>query len=82
MDKIIAGASVYCVGKRFALPLNGTGYAELKGIADINLSLEYRYTKLLSVFLHINNLAASRYYQWYQYPLQRFNFMAGFTYAL
>ncbi len=82
MDKIIAGASVYYVGKRFALPLNGTGYAELKGIADINLSLEYRYTKLLSVFLHINNLAASRYYQWYQYPLQRFNFMAGFTYAL
>lgn len=82
MDKIIAGASVYYVGKRYALPLNGAAYKELNGIADINLSLEYRYTKLLSVFLHINNLAASRYYQWNQYPSQRFNFLAGFTYAL
>ena len=82
MDKIIASAAVYYIGERYALPLSGSGVADLKGVADINLGVEYRYTKLLSAFIHINNLGAARYYQWYQYPSQRFSFMIGFTYAL
>lgn len=54
---------------------------ELKGYTDINLGIEYRYTKLLSGFLNLNNILGQRYYRWYNYPSQRFNFMIGVTYS-
>ena len=81
-DKIIVGAEIYYIGKRYALPLSGTGMLDLNSIVDLNLSVEYRYTKMLSAFIHLNNIAANTYYRWNQYPSQRFNFMIGFSYAL
>jgi hypothetical protein len=50
-------------------------------IIDFNLGFEYRYSKILSGFVNINNLTAGRYQNWYNYPNQRFNLMAGITYA-
>lgn len=55
--------------------------SELKGYADVSLGLEYRYTKLLSAFMQFNNIGNVRYFRWYNYPSQRFNFMAGITFA-
>jgi outer membrane receptor protein involved in Fe transport len=55
---------------------------ELQGIADINLGLEYRYNKILSGFLRLNNIGNTRYYKWNNYPVQGFSVMAGFTYSL
>ncbi len=55
--------------------------SELKGYADINLGVEYRYTKLLSGFINLNNILGQRYYKWYNYPSQRFNLMIGVTYS-
>ncbi len=52
---------------------------ELKGITDINIGAEYRYTKLLSGYLNFNNIGSFRYYRWNNYPLQRFNMMLGIT---
>jgi hypothetical protein len=49
-------------------------------IFDINLSGEYRFTKQLSAFLNLNNLAFDRYYRWYNYPSEKFNFLAGVSY--
>ena len=77
-DKILVGADVFYTGKRFAA---GTA-KELKGYPDANLSLVYRYTKTLSFFLRFNNLTASKYQIWNQYPAQRLQFLAGFSYAL
>jgi hypothetical protein len=54
---------------------------ELKGYSDINLGVEYRYSKLLSGFINLNNILGQRYYKWYNYPSQRFNFMVGVTYS-
>lgn len=54
----------------------------LPAILDLNAGIEYRYSSLLSGFLRLNNLAASRYYRWQHYPTHRFNFMLGVTYAL
>ena len=34
-----------------------------------------------SAFIKLNNLGAVRYQDWYNYPLQRFSLMGGFTYA-
>ena len=50
-------------------------------IYDINLGAEYRFTKQLSAFLNLNNIGNYRYYRWYNYPSQRFNFLAGVSYA-
>lgn len=54
---------------------------ELKGFADINLGLEYRYTKLLSGFVNFNNILGQQYFRWYNYPSYRFNMMLGVTYS-
>lgn len=49
--------------------------------ADANLGIEYRYTRILSVFLNLNNLSNQPFERWYNYPTQQFNVMGGVTYA-
>lgn len=82
-DKILLNADVFYVGKRYVRSFNeASEVRELQGIADINLGLEYRYNKILSGFLRMNNLTSARYYEWHNYPTQGFSFMAGFSYSL
>ncbi len=82
-NKIIASLETYYIGKRYAKPyVMNTPAIELKGAIDLNLLLEYRYTKILSGFIQFRNLAASQYQYWNQYPSQRFSVMLGMTYAL
>jgi hypothetical protein len=83
-NKILAYAGLsYLNGIKVQAFQEGLEVAEnLPDIFDINLGAEYRYSKLLSGFVRLNNLAASRYYRWQHYPTQRFNFMLGITYAL
>jgi hypothetical protein len=85
-DKIIVKSDIFMVGERFA-----PHYDEITSVFntekldlyfDANLGVEYRITKLLSGFLNINNLTASRYYRWYDYPSQRFNVMLGVSYGM
>jgi hypothetical protein len=82
-NKILLDASLNYMGERFApaTPLD-TEMISLKGFVDLNLGLEYRYTKLLSAFLRLNNILGAKNYFWNQYPAIGFNVMAGFTYAL
>ena len=80
-DKILIGTDIFYIGKRYAPGLAGS-VNELKGYPDLNLSLEYRYTKTLSFFIRFNNLTATKYQIWNQYPAQRLQFLAGFSYAL
>jgi hypothetical protein len=54
---------------------------KLKGFVDVDLGVEYRYTKRLSAFIDIKNLFATRYQRWYKYPTQRFLLMGGFTFS-
>lgn len=49
-------------------------------IVDANLGLEYRYNSRISAFMNINNLAAQRYNRWYNYPVQGFQVLGGFTF--
>ncbi len=89
-DKIIAGAEISMQGKRhFLVRQSSTGWSTLQpDITDfpthvnLNLSAEYRYTKILSFWIRVNNISTSRYYEWEFYPSQMFNFMAGFSYSL
>jgi hypothetical protein len=71
------------ISKRYAKEFNGTQASkELAGVADFNLGIEYRYTKILSAWVKFNNFTASKFDAWNQYPVQRFNMMLGFTYSL
>ena len=50
-------------------------------IFDVNVGVEYRYTERLSGFLSMHNMVVQRYQRWNNYPVQRFNIMAGITYS-
>jgi hypothetical protein len=90
-DKFTITAEVYTEGKRKFKSLapirdqdpekDGSYTVDLKGYADVNLAVEYRYTKRLSAFVKFNNMFASKYYRWYGYNVQRFNAMMGATYS-
>jgi hypothetical protein len=85
-SKIIIKADVFVIGNQFALTQVSHNFVYttepklLKGIVDVNLGAEYRYSKMLSFFVNFNNIANTRYYRWEKYPSQRFNLMAGLTF--
>jgi hypothetical protein len=90
-DKIIVRGDIFYVGERMALDsefitvndatILNTNAITLRPFLDVNLGLEYRYTKNLSAFINFNNIGAVRYNRWYNYPVQRFNLMGGFTFS-
>lgn len=59
---------------------NGQFIKSLKFIADLNLGIEYRYNKRISAFVQFNNIASQGYQRWYNYPVQRFQFLGGVTF--
>lgn len=83
MDKLILKAAVYGRGNFYVRKDVTGGYAaeSVKGFADFNLGAEYRYSKILSLYVNLNNLGFSRYYYWYRYPSERLNVLGGLTYA-
>jgi hypothetical protein len=82
-DKLILHASIYASGKYDVRFQQSLGYTseKVKGYTDLNLGVEYRYSKILSFYVNMNNLGFSRYYRWYNYPSERFNILGGLTYS-
>jgi flavorubredoxin len=84
-DKIILSADAFARNSVYARVFDETGNVQREEIhgfhVDANLGIEYRYTKILSVFLKLNNIQNQRLEKWYNYPSQKFNFMGGVTYA-
>jgi hypothetical protein len=81
-EKIILSSGVYLIGSRYYEDYDPGQEPTLPLTVDVNLGLEYRYSKLLSFWIRFNNLAAQPYYLYNQYPAYRFRGMIGFTYAL
>lgn len=90
-DKILLRAEIYTRSKMYAKVYDevqsGTTFstvesqAEIKSKFDLNLGAEYRYSETLSGFINLNNVLGQRYYDWYNYPSYKFNFMLGVTYS-
>ncbi len=88
-NKILASAGLYGLGKRYAPP-GPSPYPEpgeyhideLSYHVSLNLGIEYRFTKILSFWAKLDNVAMNRYYEWNLYPSQGILFMAGFSYSL
>ncbi len=88
-DKIIANADLHGLSKRFARvgPMSYSSSPdyevfELPMNLSLSFGIEYRYTKILSFWAKLDNIALNRYFEWNFYPSQRFLIMAGFTYSL
>ncbi len=88
-EKIIAGLDINVLGKRNLMTtrtnvLFGTTVITMEEPVhfNFNFSAEYRYTKILSFWLKLNNIAIRPYNEWAYYPGQRFIGMIGFTYSL
>jgi hypothetical protein len=88
-DKLLVKADVTLAMNRFAKVdastpnasfENNQYFVDLGSIVDANLGFEYRYNKRLSGFLQINNLAAQRYLQFYNYPVIPLQVLAGVTF--
>ena len=97
-DKIIVGMEISVQGKRheivngyYVVPAAGPSVPAqvdprvlmvMPAHFNLNLSAEYRYSKILSFWTKLNNIANNRYYEWAYYPSQGILFMLGFTYSL
>jgi hypothetical protein len=80
-QKIILKASILAIGKRYT-KVDDTGtIGELESAIDVNLGAEYRYSKVLSGFVQLNNLLSDDYCEWSNYPSYGFNVLVGLTYA-
>lgn len=59
---------------------DGIYFKKLGVIPDVNVGVEFRYSKRMSIFLNLNNVIAQRYNRWYDYPVNGFQAMAGLTF--
>lgn len=75
-DKIIAGLELTGITGARA-PLAGSQVKELKGTADLSVSLEYVFKRYLSFFGNLNNIAHQKYERYYGYPSFGINGVAG-----
>jgi hypothetical protein len=81
-DKIILDAGIYTIGSRYFENYNAAEEETLPLTFDLNLGMEYRYSKLLSFWVKFNNMTGQSYYLYHQYPSYKFRVMGGFSYAL
>jgi hypothetical protein len=83
INKVTLGAGLNIIGNRwvkdYSLP---DEMRKIKPALDANFTFDYRYSKLLTIFAGLHNITDNSYLLWNQYPVQRFNFMFGFSYKL
>lgn len=81
-NKILASATINALGRRHALVKAPESSVELPMHVNLNLGVEYRYTRVLSLWLRANNISWNKYYEWNNYPAHNFMILGGFTYSL
>ncbi len=84
-DKIILSLDAYARNTTYARGFDDSGEVErieLEGFhVDTNIRIEYRYTRMLALFLNFNNVQNQSLERWLNYPTQRFNFLGGVSYS-
>jgi hypothetical protein len=80
-EKFLWKAQAYTMNKRESgvLLSNGIQQETLKGFVDVNLGLDYRYTKNISLFVNLNNITNNQYERWINLPVYGFNVLGGLT---
>jgi hypothetical protein len=81
-DKFLWKASIFTMNKRKTRELladDRYNDVTLKGLVDLNLGLDYRYSKNVSLFVNLNNLANNQYQRWMNLPVYGINVVGGLT---
>lgn len=77
-QKITLRTDVFYLGERTFKNENGMKETA-NPISDINIALDYRYSKTVSAFINCNNISNNQYKRWMNYPVYGFNALAGLT---
>lgn len=90
-DKLILGAELAWIGKRYAKSLRPVGDLKpqsggyykvtLDPYVDLTLHAEYRYSTRLSAFIEANNITGTKYDIYYRFPAQRVFVLGGLKFA-
>ncbi|MDP4266567.1 MAG: hypothetical protein Q8880_03950 [Bacteroidota bacterium] len=80
LSKYTLKCNIYMIGKTFARE-SYLIKKELKPIVDANLGIEYKFKKDLSFYINLNNILNQQNMRWNNYPVQKFNFLAGLSYS-
>lgn len=80
-QKIYFNADFYYIGG-----LKGRNYVSgqevtLKGITDLNVKIDYLFSKSFSAFVEVNNILSQKYQRYLYYPVKGINVLAGLTYS-
>lgn len=78
-EKLTLKANLNAKGGMFARTFeqNQLVAKQLNTWIDLGIGAEYNISKQFSAFLNLNNLLNNGYFKWDQYPVQKFNVMAG-----
>ena len=90
-DKILINTEIFSRSKMYAKLIDYEvennelkrfeNIEEIDNMIDVNLGVEYKYSKVLAGFIHLNNILGQRYYHWYNYPSYKFNILLGVSYS-
>ena len=79
-NKIYLKGDIFTFDHTFAkvpVHVNPKGEVRLKGIIDANIEIRYKYSRYLSIFARINNIANTKYERWFGYPSFGLNGLLG-----
>ncbi len=69
------------LGSRYAYDVETEQAKKLKSVIDLNVGAHYMLSSKWNIFANMNNVVASKYYQWNGYPMQGFNMQVGLGYS-
>lgn len=80
-DKLMIDGGLTLLGQRYAKDVEALVAKKLDAVVDFSLGGEYFVSQQFSLFMRMNNMAASKYYRWNGYPSHGFNLLAGLTFS-
>lgn len=82
-EKVKIHSKVFVLGSRSAGFLERpSATSDLPVFIDFNAGADYQYNKKMAFFVNVNNITASRYQRWVNYPVLGINALAGLTITL
>jgi hypothetical protein len=79
-EKLTLSANIIARGGMYARTFDNNQQIvaeQMNGWLDLSLGGEYRINQQFSAFIKLNNLLNNGYFKWYNYPVQKFNVLAG-----
>lgn len=78
-EKFIVRSDIYTMNSRRSVEVPSGEETTLRTIVDLNMGIDYRYTKNIGIFLNLNNLTNNQYQRWHNYKVYGLNVLGGLT---